>query len=176
MNKIEASEYFRGNRVVVVYVRDIYGYRKGIVVALSPTQIGWSMVSKRDFDYQNVNPMQTPYVQRIMARKVPISPLMTKGEIAEAIRANNEIDSAVLNDIGFQKVMKNDNWINVPVFNRASGLLRAINRAARSKFSINTDEKGIVSFEANDPKFPKDEDLNDAVLRVIDKASRAFVK
>jgi hypothetical protein len=149
-------DFMSKNKVLVSYVRDVYGFRKGVVVALGKDQLGFSLVHKRmDVDWKRVMPHQLPNVQR----------MMHFGEDAETI----------MNSEGYQKCLRNGGEIRVPKFDRKLGLMYAIDSAKRNEITFETaeDEDGLTSVIING-RVPNDPDLINVVFATRERAMKFF--
>jgi hypothetical protein len=183
------EDYLKNNKIVIRYVRDEYGFKKGVVVATSVTNIGWAMLHKGiDYTYTHVSPFRIPYIQYLNSKKYDLMDTV-KDEVSragvpvdisieDAIKFNDSIDGQIISNRGFLKVIKNDNWIYVPKFDREYVLTKAIIRSVHSK--MNGDES-VLDMDIEEklnylqqlyPKFPKDEDFEYVVKEILDTVTR----
>jgi hypothetical protein len=169
------KDFMKRNKVLVSYVRDVYGFRKGVVVALSATELGYSLVNKSaDVGYEEMKVWQLPAVQRMAAATCKLE----DGTKVPVYSAENILQSKVL-----RKVAEDDNYVRVPMFNRKVGLHFAIDSAFDGEIKVVdgkiTTAMSIVGFDNTTGKhimessIPKDKDLWDVIRIVAERASRA---
>jgi len=125
MNSL-VKEYMARNKVVVAYVRDVYGFRTGIVVALSKNQLGYSMVNKSaDVEWKRMKPYQLPTIQRMIHLDYSI------------------VD--IVESSAYRKCVQNDHTVRVPCFDRKLGLMYAIDSALNKEIQYNDETKEFIT-------------------------------
>ena len=67
------KDYLKNHKVLISYVRDKYGFRKGVVVAISKNQIGWSVVNPEDYVRYRGALTSIPAIARDIKWDIPIS-------------------------------------------------------------------------------------------------------
>ena len=147
------KDFMSKNKIIVSYVRDVYGFKKGVVVALGKDKLGFSMVKQsEDIEWKRLKPWQIPSIQRMSTMGVSLEEIMFSP--------------------AFEKLEKDDHSVKVPLFNKQVGLMLAIDSALRSEIQFDGEEiktskvpTGIdgVTKTIWDNRFPQDKDL----LRVI---------
>lgn len=104
------KDYLSRRDVLIRYVYDIYGYRKGIVLAVAMNRIGFSIVNKEtDVSWDCVNLYSIPVIDR----------LRNQGEDA----------SVILEHPATKKYLRKGNRIGIPDFDINKGFMYAIERA-----------------------------------------------
>ena len=136
------SDYLSKNKVLIQYVYDVYGFRKGVVVSTAKDQLGWSLVSNRDVDVQRLDPMTLPVIQKLIRAKASI----------EKIAASE----------AYLHALKEHCALPVPIFDPNIALFLAIGRSLVSTISKSQGEEGKLSIQ---PKSPNDKQLNAAIAK-----------
>jgi hypothetical protein len=140
------KDFLARNKVVIAYVRDVYGFRKGMVVALGPKTLGFSLVKKsEDVDYKRMKPHQLPTIQRMYHLGYPLE------DIVESK--------------AYQKCLNADGMIRVPRFNKDLAIYYAINSALSEEIKVEDD--GTFIF---DERVPADIDLWNVIEIVAERA------
>ncbi len=142
------TQYLATNKVLVQYVRDINGYPKGLVVAISKDKIGWSLVSTRDISLQRMDPVNIPVLRKLIENKSPIADIISHK--------------------AYQKCIKDHSSVTVPTFDRDTGFLIALGRSLISKLE---DKDGKLFLE---PAPASDPELKAAISRMAVRAKRYF--
>ena len=115
MNSL-VKNFMTNNKTVVAYVRDEYGFRKGIVVAVGPGKLGYSLVKKsEDFQWVKMLPHQLPVVQRMGTMGFPPEEIVTSKP--------------------YQRCIRNWNQVRVPDFNKDTGLFYAFDSALNGEIT-----------------------------------------
>jgi hypothetical protein len=110
------SEFMSKNKVLVSYVRDAYGFRKGVVVALDKDKFGFSLVNKAiDVQWKRMKPYQLPRLQRLVQLGVGIE--------------------EIVGTEAYRKCVAADHMVRVPMFNKREGLQRAIDSALNGEIT-----------------------------------------
>lgn len=60
------KKFLNENRVLLSYIYDENGFKRGVALAISPTQVGWSLVSNEDYIPYTGRLKDIPAVQRIV--------------------------------------------------------------------------------------------------------------
>jgi len=148
------KEYLKSHKVLISYVYDDFGFRKGVVVALGKERIGWSSVnSEYDSKYQSLKPHQLPLVQKMIAR---------------AEREGSAID--IMNLSCVHKLIRKDLIIKVPKFDRNEGIMRAIECAENGEVKVVVAQDGKMAIEG---KLPYNQPMINALSRILDRSQRA---
>lgn len=147
MNTI-LKQYLTTNKILVQNVKDINGYPKGLVVAISKSKIGWSLVSTKDISLQRMDPMNIPVLKKLIEKKSPIADIV--GHKA------------------YQKCIRDHSSVTIPTFDVDTGLLLALGRSLISKLE---DKDGKLFLE---PSPPNDRELLIAISRMAARAKRYF--
>ena len=101
--------YLLQHKVLVQYLHDLYGFRRGVLVATGKDQIGWSSVSDHDVEIRRIDPLKLPAIQRLMKKGASISEIMSNKAYRKAIKENCAVP--------------------VPIFDFNIGLFLALGRA-----------------------------------------------
>jgi hypothetical protein len=148
------KDFMKRNKVAVSYVRDGFGFKCGVVVALGKDVLGWAMVNHDlDSEYKSLKPHQLPAIQKFVS----------KGGLD------------VLNSRAYKKYSNVDGCVKVPIFNREVGLVIAINRALNNEIKIvETDDpmddgNMVLALEG---KVPKDKGMIQAIFRMVEKSRK----
>lgn len=139
--------YLDQNKVLISYVRDVYGFLKGVVLATSASNFGFSLVHPRcDVTWKMLGPNQIPAIQRVLE--------------AEGITPLDIFESKA-----YQSLKARSFHIPVPNFNRDIGLMFAIESAKRGDITI----KDGVQVMADHVPLDKDlvRTLNGAIRRAV---------
>ena len=137
-------DYLTRNRVLIEYVRSVFGYKKGVVVAISKDRVGWSLVNNTlDIQWRKVSAMSIPPIQKMVNEGKPLQEIVRHPAYVRAAR--------------------NEFAIRVPQFDQDVGLLKALGRALEQGGK----EKGIEPI-------PKDSELAAAIERMVERAKRYY--
>jgi hypothetical protein len=114
------KDYLLKKNVLISYVRNPYGYRIGVVVAIGRDKIGWSMVN-HDLDYQGriVEPHQLPVFQKMLEDSNRM------GESFNPFRTK-----------AYQMLVQDGGYVRIPKFDKYEGLRRAIEDAENGKVQV----------------------------------------
>lgn len=138
-SQMNVKKYIADNEVLINYVRDSAGFRKGVVVATKvdgTIRIGWSLVNHMDYDYYAGNLKGVPAYQR-WRKSLDI-------KIDDAYEAAKDGADGALHDLPnavtvldmltswsiFKKIQAHE--LLQPRFNRTLGLEMAIGRALKN--------------------------------------------
>lgn len=170
-------EFMDRNKVLIAYVRDPYGFRKGVVVAFMkdvtdktlPTEespvakelrLGWSLVNHTmDIDYKYLRPDQLPIMQRMET-------MFEKG--LEGTMEFNRIAGKA--DAAYEKLIRHRLSARVPLFDRNEALLRALDRALDNE-EVNIIEVGEFDILGDTPL---DKDVLKAIRDTYMRARKYF--
>lgn len=145
-------EYIKNNNILVKYVTDKFGFRKGVVVASGPGQIGWSIVSKEDYEEE----------QKLDALQVP--------RLASLVSENSLEDlHDFVTDPAFKAWSENSGWVSRPKFDRNLGLTLALDSLKAMEAVAPGTGKSF-----DDVPMPLDDDLRYEIVSMIDRSHRYF--
>ena len=105
--------YLLQHKVLVQYLHDLYGFRSGVLVATGKDRIGWSSVSAYDVEIRRIDPLKLPTIQELLKKGASLAQIMS-----------NRV---------YQKAIKENCAIPVPIFDFNIGLFLAIGRAEKGK-------------------------------------------
>jgi len=133
------GQFIIEHSVKVAYVRNIFGYRKGVVVKIGKgkdAKYGWSLVHKSDYDFnKKVNYNQLPVFQEnIYHDKVEV----------------------------LEKLLNNSGYVRSPKFNKEHGKAIAINRALQEPIIVDPTFPILVG------EMPHDKDLVAVLVDMIE--------
>jgi hypothetical protein len=138
------KQYLEKNKVLIQYVRNVFGFKKGIVVAISKDGVGWSLVNNTlDIQWRKASPMSIPPIQRMANDGKPLLEIMKHPAYVRAV--------------------KSEFAIRVPQFDVDIGLMKALGRA------LDQGEKEKVI-----EPIPKDMELAAAIERMVERAKRYY--
>ena len=109
-------DYLSQHKVLVQYLHDIYGFRRGVLVATGKDRIGWSSVSDYDVEIRRVDPLKLPVVRKSIREGAPI----------EKITASK----------AYRKAIKEHCSVAFPLFDLNIGIFLAIGRAEKGMVQI----------------------------------------
>jgi hypothetical protein len=112
-----AKKFLAENRVVVEFIYDDNGFRRGVVVAINKDQIGWSLVSDEDYTLYKGRIADIPGIKRLLAEAV-LAP-------ADALEAIFKLPVFTRIERGYRPKM--------PAFDKNLGFAIAIRRALADK-------------------------------------------
>jgi hypothetical protein len=160
-----AMEFLASNNTLIMYVRDKFGFKKGVVLATGPGKIGWSLVSPEDYETVHLNVDQIPKLSGFIHD--PESRISSEWEEqllpAEALEA-------LVRDPTFKDWAASGGWVERPLFDRDTGLTLAINKMRALDAAVDPD-KGL---DIEDVSIPRDDDLREAVKSMILRSHRYF--
>jgi hypothetical protein len=142
------KQYLSTNKVLIQYVKDINGYPKGLVVAISKEKIGWSLVSTRDISLQRIDPMNIPVLKKLIEKKSPIADLVKHK--------------------AYQKCIRDHSSVTVPTFDKNTGLFIALGRSLISK---QEERDGKLVLE---PAPANDAELRAAISKMVVRSRKYF--
>ena len=129
-----SSYFIEKNNVKIRYIRNVYGYKTGVVVKVgkgADAKYGWSSVhSTTDVEYKFVKPHQTPIYQWMVNNEVPFD--------------------IILSSSFYHQLLDNACFIPVPRFDREIALTLAFNRALKNEFELS--KNGRVVLKGNVPR------------------------
>lgn len=95
------KDYLAKHRVLIQYIHDLYGHRKGVLAATAKDRIGWSSVSNYDVVLRRIDPLKLPVIQRLISTGAPLEKIMANKAYMKAIRKNCSIAVPIFDpDIG----------------------------------------------------------------------------
>jgi len=146
------SRLLQETNALVSYVRDDFGYYKGVVVAIGKKKIGYSLVKlSRDVLWVRVKPHQLPVINK----------MFQEGHSLEEIAKTAP----------YQKCESEHHIVRIPQFDKRIGLLFALDSAMKSE--IKWMDCGIDEPMFTSP-FPKDDDLRKVFAKMINRANRYY--
>ena len=176
-----------GLKTLITYVRDEWGFKKGVVVALGPTQIGWSLVHQdKDSFRARVKPSALPVIQTLQ-REIAEGKLIIDNEVDYAliniVQENIIKDQEVVIDLLTKfatgsadirpAVVKQYRW------DREKGLHDAFRRALGGKFGDFTKEFIVAETVGTDEKITKrvpDVSVDPDVIATLDRVNPKLEK
>lgn len=160
-----ASEFLASNNTLVAYVRDKFGFKKGVVIATGPGKVGWSLVSSEDYETVHLDIEQIPKLAGFIHNPEARLELDEDEELYPADALN-----ALVKDNAFKDWARGGGWIDRPLFDKDTGITFAINkmRALESALGPN---KGI---SLDDIDIPRDRELRDAIETMVLRSHRYF--
>lgn len=175
-------DFLQKNRVLIAYVRDVYGFRKGAVVAFMvgsntdhelaegevPTKgelrMGWSLVNKvEDIEWKELRPDQLPLIQKI-------------DNLVENYDGQGIEDSPIFQALekkaekAYNKLVRNHLQVRVPKFDVNQALFYALDRALDDKEENRVEVVADVILG----DVPFDRDVQEAILATYGRAQRYF--
>ena len=168
-----AKEILDNENILITYVTDKHGFRKGVVLATGAGQLGWSLVSPEDYEYKQVGIEQIPKLASFIQNPHKDDFIDRDPEVGDVIdeyfiNAEDALQ-ALIKDPVFKSWIADGGYLNVPRFERALGITIAMDRA-RLYASIKP-EAGL-SFA--DVPIPNDPDLRDALAYMNIRSHRYF--
>lgn len=162
-----ANEFLAANDTLVMYVRDKFGFKKGVVIATGPGKIGWSLVSSEDYETVHLDIEQIPklagYIHNPEAHASWIEDEDDELLPAEAL-------NALVKDSAFKDWAGSGGWIERPLFDKDTGLTFAINKMKALEAAAGPD-RGL---SLSDVDIPRDKDLRETVETMILRSHRYF--
>lgn len=138
------KEYLAHHKVLVSWVKDVYGFKKGAVVA-TDGRIGYSLVSSHDVRWERMDPMCLPVIHQLVAEGKPVSEIQ--------------------NHPAYKKCIRDKLAVKIPLFDRDIALFTAIGRAVESV--TETESIGELAL-------PHDKELREVATRMLDRAKKYF--
>ena len=74
--------------MLVQYLHDLYGFRRGVLVATGKDRIGWSSVSDHDVEIRRIDPLKLPTIQGLLKKGAAISEIASHKAYRKAIKEN----------------------------------------------------------------------------------------
>jgi hypothetical protein len=161
-----ANEFLAANDTLVMYVHDKFGFKKGVVIATGPGVIGWSLVSREDYETVHLDIEQIPKLAGLIHN--PEGHLLGLDD-EEALPAADALDLLV-KDNAFKAWAASGGWIERPLFDKDTGLTFAINKMKALEAATGPD-KGL---DLGDVDIPRDRDLREVVETMILRSHRYF--
>ena len=121
------KKFLNENRVLLSYIYDENGFKRGVALAINANQVGWSLVSAEDYEPYRGRWQNIPAVQRIV-READIVYDITAAELTKRIFAlpaftkTGRVPGARLVSVRELVVMK-------PSFDKYTGIAIALRRA-----------------------------------------------
>jgi len=162
-----ANEFLTANDTLVMYVRDKFGFKKGVVIATGPGVIGWSLVSTRDYETIHLDIEQVPRLARYI-HKPALHTSWIQDENDE-LTPKDALD-ALVKDSAFKEWASGGGWVNCPCFDKDTGLTLAINKM-KALEAVTGPDKGL---SIEDVDIPHDEALREAIKTMILRSHRYF--
>ena len=146
------QDFCKKQRVLISYIRDEYGFKRGLVVATSEKNIGYSIVNlSQDVEWKRINPYQLPAVRKMIAEGKSIAD--------------------IVHSTAFSKCINSNNAIRIPKFVLRTGMLIALDRAIKQEVQIiDSPFEKIIQC----PRMPRDEELKRAILNMQERAKKYF--
>ena len=135
---------------ILTYVRDSLGYPKGVIIAFSKDNIGWSLVNPDDSFWKIEKPHNVP----------AISHMLRKGMDWNAI-VNTPVWKKLVN-LGFM--------VKHPKFDKELGVIKAVHRAVSSKTKVSKTPDNLVIISGD---IIRDTDLWEALEVVNHRLEKA---
>ena len=148
-----ARDFISQHRVLIGYVLDVFGFRKGVVVATGRRNVGFSIVNRSlDAEWIRIQPFRLPAIQRMVQKGLPLEEIVNSRPFRNCVRGNNAV--------------------RVPKFDTRMGFLLALDSAlcGEVKFVDENVESPVVYC----PRMPNDPDLMRVVIQMIGRARRFF--
>jgi len=146
--------------ILLAYITDKFGFKKGVILAIGPGQIGWSLVNKNDYHYETLGIEQIPKLANFIQNPT------RNGQ--DEVTADEAL-SALVDDTAFKAFIEAGGFIQVPDFDRASGIVQAYDRALL--YQATKPDSGLTF---DDVPLPHDKDLRGAIMYMIDRSHRYF--
>lgn len=145
---------------IIQYVRDKFGYVKGVAVAFGKDKIGWAMVAPSDHTWKKEKLHNIPSVGHLLRKGI------TWDELIPTPLVQNILDRGLV--------------MNIPLFDKETGLNKAIHRALASRTKVEESpiqEIGAPIQYVASGDLIRDDDLDVALERLavrVAKASKYF--
>jgi hypothetical protein len=147
--------------IMIAYVRDKFGFKKGVVVAIGPGELGWSMVDAADHEGRFLTVENIPILAKYLCNP----------DNHDVIPADAALDCFVHHP-AFKAWEREGGYISVPLFDRARGIEQAVNRARAIKATPPIDRP--LTFE--DTFIPRDKELRNTMARLNLRSFEHFNK
>ena len=144
------TSYMEAHKVLLSYVGDVFGFRKGVVVAVDQHRIAWSLVNRRD-DVEAF---------RLRADQIPV----LKVQIDAGVSFKN-----ISRHPAYRKWSASGQIVFVPQFDKSIGVLKALDRAL---ISGETGHRGAGSLQW----LPHDAELREAIQKMKVRAARYYTE
>ena len=82
------KDYLLRHKVLVHYLHDVYGFRRGVLVATGKDRIGWSSVSDYDVEIRRIDPLKLPAIQGLLKKGASLAQIMSNRAYQKAIKEN----------------------------------------------------------------------------------------
>lgn len=121
------KKFLNENRVLLSYIYDENGFKRGVALAINANQVGWSLVSAEDYEPYGGRWQNIPAVQRIVREADTVEDI-TAAELTKRIFAlpaftkTGRMPNARLVSVRELMVMK-------PSFDKYTGIAIALRRA-----------------------------------------------
>lgn len=159
-----ASEFLASNNTLIAYVRDKFGFKKGVVIATGPGKVGWSLVSGEDYETVHLDVEQIPKLAGFIHNPE------ARVELDEdETLLPSEALGALVQDSAFKDWARGGGWVDRPLFDKDTGITLAINKMRALEGAIG--DRGIG---LDDIDIPRDKELRAAVRTMILRSHRYF--
>lgn len=162
------KDYLERNKVVITYVRNDFGFKIGVVVAIGQDKIGWSMVNHRhDYKEMYLKVHQIPALQKMVQRMKDYKPGVLDNDGKEIPFPKIDIFKSKAYRLYLDMIQESwgDKLIPVPYFDREEGLRRAIEMAEKGTFEV-------ASWLTHPWDHPLNSYMRDAITQMIDRSHR----
>lgn len=179
-----AKEVLEKDNILLSYITDKFGFKKGVVIAIGPGQVGWSLVNKRDYEYQELGLEQIPalagYIHNPEAY-IALEPILEdeddedeNGDPIELTAEDTTLSAAealnlLITNPAFKAWAASGGVLRVPLFDRKAGIETALDRA-RLYNSIKPNQ-GLTFDEV---PLPTDRDLRRALEYMVRRSHRYY--
>lgn len=161
-----AKEFLKTHKTLVEYVYDGNGFKKGVVVAIGPDQVGFSLVAKEDYKVYTGSYANIPAVKELFELGFNDPDVKAK--------MDPESFSKIFFSLPAFKDLQRYGKIFYPNFRKSLGLSIAIHRALNSyvpkKKFFQNEETNTWEYT----QYPFDDDLEATINRVYDRSRSGF--
>lgn len=179
-----AKEALETGNILLSYVTDKFGFKKGVVIAIGPGQVGWSLVNKNDYEYQELGLEQIPSLAGFIHNPeayIALEPVLDEedyededGDPVEVSAEDSTLSAAealnlLITNSAFKAWAASGGLIRVPLFDRKAGIETALDRA-RLYNSIKPNQG--LTFE--DVPLPTDKDLRRVLEYMVRRSHRYY--
>jgi hypothetical protein len=157
---------------LIQYVRDKFGYVKGVAVSVGKDKFGWSLVAPSDSVLRRVvKPTSIPAIAHLLRPLYKKNKEGKKVLIREAKTAEEVIKSKAL-----LAVIAQNSFVQEPLFNREVGLTKAFRRAeAGTTAFVPYDNEALeVTWAIESHKDITDDDLFVSLVELKERAEKFF--
>ena len=119
------KDYLLRHKVLVQYLHDVYGFRRGVLVATGKDRIGWSSVSDHDVEIRRIDPLKLPTIHGLVKKGASIADITSHKAYKKAIKENCAVP--------------------FPIFDLNIGLFLALGRAEQSALQTMPKNRHIKS-------------------------------